>query len=165
MIVNEPMNLFHSYNLTNISIAEEWVLFSQDDQCEVRSKCRTALEGWLWASVSQCARLLVYNVRRQSSFYRRGTRPLFISQSNTSHIGKPRLAGTAEAELRSLTDFWIRNLQAQQQPKDDLFFDLEIETLGKGKGIVFESLVYTWVCGTVGKWEAFSPWAGFCTDV
>lgn len=106
-------------------------------------------------SVSQCARLLVYNVRRQSSLYRCGTRPLFISQSNTSHIGKPPLAGTAEAELRVASRILeLGTCKPSSSPKTIL--DLEIETLGKGRGIVFESLVCTWVCGTVGKWEAFS---------
>lgn len=106
-------------------------------------------------SVPQCSGLLVYNVRRQSSLYRRGTRPLFISQSNTSHTGKPPLAGTAEAELRGASlSFDLGTCKPSSSPKTVL--DLEIERLGRGRGIVFESLLCIWVCGTVGKWEAFS---------
>lgn len=68
---------------------------------------------------------------------------------------KASACGTAEAELRGVA--WIFELgtcKPSSSPKTIL--DLQIERLGKGRGIVFESLVCTWVCGTVGKWEAFS---------
>lgn len=47
------MNLFHSYNLTNVSITEECsILFSPgEDKCEI-TNCRTTLEGWLWGPLS-----------------------------------------------------------------------------------------------------------------